>query len=145
MQTEDSKVTNLIKSESRRSPSHFKFKEGKDESGYQSPTFRPRRSSWKHVNGGLLCRAKYGGGLVPPSRYGIPGHRGSDKARRANHPPSRYKEIKETIGNTRKVTSVLGGENVSSGTRMTLRSESRKEGTIPTPLLTPKATTWFGT
>jgi len=72
MRTGDSKVTNLIKSESQRSLSHFKFKEGKDDSGYQSPTRRPRSGRWKQVNGGLLCRAKYGGGPVPPSRYGSP-------------------------------------------------------------------------
>ena len=53
--------------------------------------------------------------------------------------------ITETIGNTRKVTSVLGGEGVSSGTRMAHYRESQKEAMMSTPLLTPKATTLFGT
>ena len=55
----------------------------------------------EQVSRGLLCRAKYGGGLVPPSRYAshegllripkTPGQRGSGEARRA------YKEITKTI------------------------------------------------
>ena len=83
--------------------------------GFQGPTPRPRRGGWKQVSRGLLCRAKYGGGLLPPSHYGshegllrtpkMPDQRGSGETRRANHPSSGYKEITETIGDTYKVTS----------------------------------------
>jgi len=88
----------------------FSFGKPKPSFGDQNPTPRARCGSWKQVSRVLLCRAKYGGGLVPPSIYGnhegllrtpkMPGQRGSGEARRANHPPSGYKEITETIGNT---------------------------------------------
>lgn len=74
----------------------------------------------------------------------MPGQRGSGETRRAYHASSGLKRITETIENTHKVTSVLGGEGVSSGTRMTCRSESRKEAAMPTLLLTSKAPTLFG-
>ena len=67
-----------------------------------------------------------------------PDQRASGEARRAYHPPSGYKEITETIGNTHKVTSSLAGEDVPSGTCMTRRCESRKEATMPTPSLLPR-------
>ena len=44
-----------------------------------------------------------------------------------------------------KITSVFGGKNAPSGIGMTRRCESGKEAAMPTPLLTPKATTLFGT
>ena len=61
-----------------------------------------------------------------------PSQRGFGEAKWANHPPSGYKAITETIGNTGKVTSVLGGEGVSTGTRMMHYRESRKKAMMPT-------------
>ena len=56
-----------------------------------------------------------------------PGQRGSGEVWWANHPLSGYKAITKTIGNTRKVKSVLGGEGVSSGTHMTHHRESERK------------------